>query len=90
MIDIAPLYRKAREPKQPLTKFFRSSGFFAARDYLLASGLAEEAILQRNKPCKMQPSVIQVHPLVAAEFLRWLQYESFAKYVMRLQGEGHE
>lgn len=81
MIDIAKHHRSFESPKI-LAKFFSTSGFRAARDALLKTGLTTPDIVKRKMPYRGQPSVALVHPLISLEYLRWVDYDKFAKWAL--------
>lgn len=81
MIDIANIYRRHQNPRRPFSYFFTSKGYKAAYDYLRSQDYADHQILIREMPFRTNPSVAKVHPLIATEFVRWLDYPRFARIV---------
>ncbi len=81
MIDIYTLYRKApAEARRPFNRFFESSGFLRAYEHLrYTESLEEPSIIKRSRGSVAAPATAFVHPLVAVEFVRWLDYGSFAR-----------
>lgn len=88
LIDIAEIHRRAQasDPKtRPLAQFFQSTGHTKAFNHLKYDlNLDADAIMQRSKPSRGNPSVIKVHFLMALEFVRWLDYSRYVKMVSKL------
>lgn len=89
MIDIYSLYRKAPEVgKRPFNRFFESAGFVKAFDYLrYAREVPEKDILRRTRGSVAAPATALAHPLIALEFVRWMDY---GKYVSLLDLEKYD
>jgi hypothetical protein len=79
MIDLYTLYRKhPAESRRPFNRFFETSAFTAVFEYLrYEQKLPETAILKRTHGQKQAPATALAHPLVALEFIRWLDYPRF-------------
>ena len=92
LVDIAAMYRRhPNPPKKPFSYFFTSRGFQMASQYLRdAQQLPEHEIAVRTMPHRGSPSIAKVHPLVALEFLRWLDYGKFHESWLKVSGEPHE
>ena len=85
MIDIYVLYRKATSPR-PFNRFFESAGFSKAYDHLKASALPESSIIKRSRGSVAAPATAFVHPLIALEFIRWLNYAVYVEQLSSLLG----
>lgn len=86
MIDIYVLYRRATNPR-PFNRFFESAGFSKAYDYLKTQQLPEASIIKRSRGSVAAPATAFVHPLVALEFLRWLNYAVYVDQISSLISE---
>lgn len=86
MIDIYVLYRKATNPR-PFNRFFESAGFSKAYDYLKASALPESSIIKRSRGSVAAPATAFVHPLIALEFVRWLNYAVYVEQLVDILRE---
>jgi hypothetical protein len=84
MIDLYSLYRKAAaEPRRPFNRFFETAAFTAAFEYLrYEKALPESAILKRTHGQKQAPATAFAHPLLAMEFVRWMDYPRYAGMVL--------
>lgn len=83
MIDIYVLYRKATNPR-PFNRFFESAGFGKAYDYLKTQELPEAFIIKRSRGSVAAPATAFVHPLIALEFIRWLNYSVYVEQLADL------
>lgn len=84
LIDIAAMYKRIPNPRKPFSYFFSSRGYTTAYNYLRdEKKLPEHHILVRAMPSRGNPSVARVHPLVAVEFLRWVDYDKYYSEMMR-------
>ena len=87
MIDIYVLYRKAERPR-PFNRFFESAGFSKAYDYLkTVQALEEASIIKRSRGSVAAPATAYAHPLIALEFLRWLNYSVYVDQIEALISE---
>ena len=77
MIDIAALHRKSGNSKI-LGKFFATAGYKKCHDYLTNSGLEEEDIAVRTQAYRGAVGIAKVHKLVAMEYIRWVDYNTYA------------
>jgi len=79
MIDIYRLYRSApADDRKPFNRFFESKGFSQAFDHLRYDrGFEEGAIIKRSRGSIHAPATARVHPLIALEFVRWMNYGVF-------------
>jgi hypothetical protein len=78
MIDLYAIYRKVPPAdRRPFNRFFESAGFGRAYDHLRAAPLPESSIIKRSRGSVAAPATAFVHPLVALEFVRWVNYDSF-------------
>lgn len=80
MVDIAKLHRAANTKKQ-IDVFLRSAAFRNTEKYLRGQGLTEPEIFERHRAYVNVPAVIKVHRLLAVEYIRWLDYDRYAKWV---------
>ena len=76
MIDIYSLYRNSSaEGRKPFNRFFESKGFMQAFEHLRYDrGLDEGTIIKRSRGNIHAPATARVHPLIALEFVRWMNY----------------
>lgn len=76
MIEIYHLYRLSpEEGRKPFNRFFESKGFVQAFEHLKYDRqLGESAILRRSRGSIHAPATAHVHPLIALEFVRWMNY----------------
>lgn len=81
MIDISNMYRKSGSRK-PFNRFMESSSFSRPYDYLRKTArLPEDQVIIRQHPHRGNPATVLVHPLIAFEFVRWLDYGKYAAHV---------
>lgn len=81
LIDIGAWHVKS-EDQRPLSRFFNSAGAKEAIEYLQDTGHDQHSIAVRSGGHRSVPSNAKVHPLLAMEYLRWLDYSKFAKAVI--------
>jgi hypothetical protein len=81
LTDIADIYRRHHNPRRPFSYFFNSRGYATAHAYLKSIDLPDEEIMIREMPSRGHPSVALVHPIIAIEFIRWLDYSKFVKLI---------
>jgi hypothetical protein len=87
LIDIATWYKRQANPRRPFSYFFKSRGFQLAEQYLKEEvGLSDAEIMVREMPSRGHPTVAKVHPIIAVEFLRWLDYGIFYHQAMKQYG----
>ena len=77
-------YHHSRSHTRPLSEFFRSAPYLRLHAHLLAQGLSEQDIVQRTPPHRGQTSEARVHPLVAMEYLRWVDYPAYCDAITAL------
>lgn len=83
LVDIIALHQKSGS-KKPFSFFFGSRGYKMAYEYLKSElQLPDNEVLVRQMPRKGTPSAARVHPLIAVEYLRWVNYEKFAQYALK-------
>jgi len=82
MLDIAKQHRASGSPKI-LAKFFNSHAYRMAHKHLPDRGLMEPYIVIRAGAYRGTPSIAKVHPLVALEYARWVDYDAFAAKVLK-------
>jgi len=82
MIDIAKQHRASGSPRI-LAKFFTSKGYSQAAEYLIHDGLRTQEIRDPQNAFRGQPGIEKVHPLIALEYARWVDYDAYAKLVIR-------
>ena len=84
LIDIARMYNTIKNPRRPFSYFFKSRGFQMAEEYLRdVKELPDGEIMIREMPSRGHPTVAKVHPMIAVEFIRWLDYGVFYQQVMK-------
>lgn len=93
MIDIAKVYRR-HDCAKPFNAFFNTKGYKHCRDYLVSNGTPTSDIRRRTPASRGTPAVVLVHPLIALEFVRWIDSEMYYTAVEKLMnkpsGESHE
>ena len=77
LVDIAKLHR-LNGSTRAVADFFRSSGFGKAKDYLTARGVPDDEIFIKRQAHRSTPGVALVHPLVAMEYTRWVNYDIYS------------
>lgn len=80
MIDIALMHKNSGDPRT-IQNFLRSKPCEQAAEYLRAEGLADSDILVVNKAHRGSPQQIFAHKLIALEYIRWKNYDDFARRV---------
>ena len=80
MIDIAVLHRKSGSTKI-LGKFFATSAYRNASEYLTEQGVEEKEITMRHQAHRGAVGISKVHPLIVIEYLRWVDYDAYAGYI---------
>ena len=88
VIDIYKLYRSSpEEGRKPFNRFFESKGYVQAFEHLRYDrGLDEGSILKRSRGSIHAPATARVHPLVALEFVRWMNYGVYVD-LLKLEAE---
>lgn len=82
MIDIAKYHRKSGDDRA-VARFFASAIFKDVQAFLTKCGYDEKEIVKRTNSYRGAPSVAMVHPMVVVEYLRWLDYDRYAAWVMK-------
>jgi len=82
MIDIAKKHRGSGSPKV-LAKFFKSKAYTQAYTFLRNEGYGPDAIARKQHAYRGTPGIAFVHPLVALEYARWVDYDSFAAKILK-------
>lgn len=77
-------YHHAHNIPRPISEFFRSAPYLQLYDHLRGLGLSEPQVVQRGHACKGTPSGAVVHPLVALEYLRWVDYGAYCEHLTTL------
>ena len=71
--------------ERPLSHFLRSPAYRRAYEYLTTEQHHKHAdIIRRTRPTHHTPSDARVHPLVAMEYLRWVDYSHYARRICSL------
>ena len=84
LIDIAKMYKSVKSPRRPFSYFFKSRGFQLAELHLKEDlELPENQIMIRKMPSRGNPTVAKVHPIIAVEFIRWLDFGVYTQQVMK-------
>lgn len=84
MVSLHKLQNHLKELR-PLSQFLRSAACRDASNFLRDRGMKEHQITRRiTHPTHSTPSDIAVHPLVAIEYLRWVDYSYFARRMYSL------
>lgn len=82
LIDIGAWHVKS-DDQRPLSRFFNSAGAKEAIEYLQDAGHDQHSIAVRSGGHRSAPSNAKVHPLLAMEYLRWLDYSKYAQAIIK-------
>lgn len=82
MIDIGAWHAKT-DDQRPLSRFFNSAGAKQAIEALQDRNLSQREIAIRSGGHRSLPAQALVHPLLAMEYLRWLDYSKYAEAVIK-------
>lgn len=85
MVNIGKMHIESGDGRA-ISRFFRSSGFKTAQTHLRTTGVGDRDISHTERPFVGQPSEAHVHPVVALEYVRWLNYADFVK--LAVLGDG--
>ena len=86
MIDIAKLHRDSGSDKI-LAKFFATAAYRKMAAYLVSQGVKPEEIVQKRQAHRGAVGIAKVHSLVAMEYLRWVDFDTYANLLEKRLGD---
>jgi hypothetical protein len=80
MIDLSEIHKQAN-CDMSLSRFFKLKAYTDTVDYLRRHGVPQNKISYFQRPYRGSQTIAYAHPIIAIEFLRWVNYDKYLDWV---------